>query len=257
MRILILGGTTEASELARLVSCDKRFAPILSLAGRTVSPVLPPVPHRIGGFGGAEGLVGWLTAERIDAIVDATHPFATQISGNTVIAARTVNLPLLSIVRPPWEAVSGDRWTQVGSIEAAAAAIGTQPARVFLTVGRLELAAFRAAPHHTYLIRTIDPPDPDVLPPQTELLFARGPFKEQDERSILGDRAIDVVVTKNSGGQATYGKIAAARAIGLPVIVVERPPKATGDLVTDPVSALQWLTTLRLAHEGESSERGV
>lgn len=206
MRILILGGTTEASELARLLARDERFAPTLSLAGRTVSPVLPPVPHRIGGFGGIEGLSRWLTAERIEAIVDATHPFATQISRNAVIASRALSLPLLSIVRPPWKAVSGDRWVQVDTIEAAVPALGSQPRRVFLTVGRLELAAFRGAPQHTYVIRTIDPPDAAVLPANCELLLERGPFEEQDEMRLLTDRAIDVLVTKNSGGPSNIRK---------------------------------------------------
>lgn len=257
MRVLILGGTTEASELAQLIACEERFSPILSLAGRTALPVLPPVPHRVGGFGGVEGLVDWLSSERIDVIVDATHPFASQISQNAASASRTLGLPLVSIVRPCWVALCGDSWVHVDSIDAAAAALGSQPRRVFLTVGRLELAAFRAAPQHAYVIRTIDTPDEAVLPPQTQLLLDRGPFKEEDEIRLLQDNAIDVLVTKNSGGQATYGKIAAARRLSLPVVMVKRPPEPPGERVQDAFGALQWLQRQGFAHFEVPSERGV
>jgi precorrin-6A/cobalt-precorrin-6A reductase len=257
MRVLILGGTTEASELARLVSRDERFSATLSLAGRTALPVLPPVPHRIGGFGGVEGLVDWLKCERTEVVVDATHPFASQISRNATIASRMLGLPHISIVRPCWEAVRGDRWVRVDSIDAAVAALDPQPCRVFLTIGRLELAAFRAAPQHAYVIRAIDPPDEAILPPQTQLLLERGPFKEEDEFRLLQDRAIDVLVTKNSGGQATYGKIAAARRLSLPVVMIDRPPEPAGERVQDALGALQWLQRYRLAHHDVPSERGV
>lgn len=248
MRVLILGGTTEASELAHLLVREKRFVPTLSLAGRTAKPALAPIPYRTGGFGGANGLVAWLTAARIEAIVDATHPFAIHISRNAKVAASILGVPLLSILRPPWEAKSGDRWTQVDTIEAAVSALNPRPLRVFLTVGRLELAAFRAAPQHTYVIRTIDPPDKAILTPRTKLLFARGPFEEQDELRLLRENAIELLVTKNSGGRATYGKIAAARTLGLPVILVVRPPMQAGERVPDARSALEWLQRRILAH---------
>ncbi len=257
MRILILGGTTEASELAQLLARDGRFMPTVSLAGRTTSPAAPPVPYRVGGFGGVEGLVQWLVGEKVEAIVDATHPFAIQISANASAASHKLGLPLLSVVRPPWESQSDDRWTEVENIDAAVSALGAQPQRIFLTVGRLELAAFKAAPHHTYVIRTIDAPAPAVLPPQSELILERGPFKEDDERRLLEDRAIDVVVTKNSGGQATYGKITAARALGLPVIIVARPDVLAGEHVADASSAYEWLVSLETTHARASSDRGV
>ena len=226
MRILILGGTIEAFELAVRLSNDARFAPIFSLAGRTAKPVLPPVAHRIGGFGGAQGLADWLRAESIDAIVDATHPFAARISANAAAAARQLGLPLLFLQRPPWRQEDGDNWTRVGDMAQAAAALGEQPARVFLGIGRQEVAAFKAAPQHVYLVRAIEPPDADSLPPQSEVLLQRGPFELAAERELLGAHGIDVVVSKNAGGGAAYAKIAAARQLGLRVVMVERAAAA-------------------------------
>ena len=254
MRVLILGGTSEASELARLLSQDARFSPTLSLAGRTVSPDLPAVPYRIGGFGGADGLAQWIAAERIAAIVDATHPFAARISDNAVNVARMQGVPLLSLVRPPWAAEADDRWTSAESVEKAAAALGPQPRRVFLTVGRLELAAFQSAPQHSYLVRTIDAPDASVLPPHAELLLQRGPFDEQAEIALMRSRAIEIAVAKNSGGAATYAKIAAARRLSLPVIMIERPPKPASMRAGNTKAALDWLAQ---GHTGLPSERGV
>lgn len=258
MRILILGGTTEASELARRLARDARFAPTVSLAGRTAAPAAPPVPYRVGGFGGVDGLVQWLTDEKVEAIVDATHPFATQISANASAASQRTGVPSLTVVRPAWEPKEDDRWIDVDSIDDAVAALGDEPRRVFLTVGRLELEVFKGAPHHTYLIRTIDAPAPSALPPSSELILERGPFDEVDERRLLKERAIDVVVTKNSGGNATYGKIAAARALGLCVVMVARPSAAAGNHVPDAAAAYDWLVALKEAHHaGVSSDRGV
>jgi precorrin-6A/cobalt-precorrin-6A reductase len=257
MRVLILGGTSEASELARRLLGDKRFSPTLSLAGRTKEPGLPLIPYRVGGFGGAQGLARWIADERIDAIVDATHPFATRISDNVVRAARTSGVPLLSLMRPPWKACAGDRWIRVESAREAATALGDQPCRVFLTVGRLELPAFRAAPQHDYLVRTIDAPDPSALPERAELLLQRGPFDEVSETMLMRDRGIEILVAKNSGGAATYAKVAAARRLALPVVMIERPQKPAGSTVGDAKSALAWLVSAASAHAGPASERGV
>lgn len=257
MRVLILGGTTEAAQLARLLAGDPRFAPILSLAGRTAQPTLPSISYRIGGFGGSAGLARWLAAERIDVIVDATHPFATHISENAVTAARGCRIPLASIVRPAWTAQAGDRWLMVESAQAAAQALGLRPARVFLTIGRSELAAFKAAPMHSYVVRSVDAPAAVDLPQTSELILQRGPFDAATEERLLRDRGIEIVVAKNSGGDATYAKIATARALGLPVVMIARPPKPAGVALPDAAAAHAWLVSLMRAHDAAPSERGV
>ncbi|WP_237154296.1 cobalt-precorrin-6A reductase [Oryzibacter oryziterrae] len=222
MRILVLGGTTEATRLAGRLAVRGDIWACLSLAGRTREPAPQALRTRIGGFGGVPGLIDYLNDEAIDLLVDATHPFAAQISRNALQAGRAVGIPVLRYTRAPWTAVAGDRWTTVGSLEQAALAIGEAPRRVLLTVGRLGLSAFDAAPQHHYLIRTIDPPEGVTLPDH-KLILERGPFETDGEIRLMQREAVDVVVTKNSGGLATYGKIAAARSLGLPVILVEPP----------------------------------
>jgi len=222
MRLLILGGTTEASALARHIAGRSDLDPILSLAGRTQHPVMPPIPYRTGGFGGVAGLKAYLTDAHTDAVIDATHPFAAQMSAHAAKACRELALPLAMFTRAPWRAVPGDRWEPVADMDAAAAALGDRPRRVFLTVGGLQLAAFAAAPQHHYLVRTIDPPDVTGLSDH-RLILARGPFTVDDETALMRDAAIDVLVTKNSGGKATAAKLAAARALSIEVIMVERP----------------------------------
>ena len=257
MRILVLGGTTEASELARLIAGDARFAATLSLAGRTANPKALPVPTRIGGFGGADGLARWLGDERIAAVVDATHPYAPNISRNALAACRATGVPLASLRRPAWERAVGDRWIDVPDAAAAASALGAEPARVFLSLGRLEIAAFAAEPRHHYVARSIDPPGDVALPPDIRFIFARGPFDEPAERALLETERITVVVSKNSGGAATYAKIAAARALGLPVVMIARPDKAAGEPVGDARAALAWLAARAGCHHVTSSRRGV
>ncbi|QRM27924.1 cobalt-precorrin-6A reductase [Microvirga sp. VF16] len=245
MRILILGGTTEASALAARLAGRPDFSPLLSMAGRTSDPRRAPIPTRIGGFGGVAGLAGFLREEGIEAVIDATHPFAAVMSQNAAEACAQTRVPLLALRRPAWTRRDGDRWTNVTSMEAAARALGDTPRRVFLTVGRLELAAFAAAPHHTYLVRSIEPIG-DVLPvPNVMTIQDRAPFDEAAERALMERERIDVVVTKNSGGAATYPKIAAARSLGLPVIVVARPDKPPGvEEVASAEAALDWLERL-------------
>ncbi|MDF2972727.1 MAG: cobalt-precorrin-6A reductase [Microvirga sp.] len=242
MRILILGGTTEASALARLLSGRSEFSPVLSMAGRTSEPRPVPVPTRIGGFGGVDGLACFLLQERIEAVIDATHPFAAVMSRNAAEACARVHVPLLALRRPPWIPQAGDRWTEVNSMEEAVDALGDEPRRVFLTVGRLELPPFADAPQHTYLVRTIEPIG-DALPvPNVIAIQDRAPFNEAAERALMEREQIEVVVTKNSGGAATYPKIVAARALGLPVIVVARPQKLRGvEEVASADAALEWL----------------
>lgn len=245
MKILILGGTTEASQLAAALACDARFEPSLSYAGRTSAPRTPPIPHRIGGFGGVEGLIAFLTTGGFHALIDATHPFAARISAHAQAAAEAIGLPLVAVIRPPWTPGPGDFWRRCADMQAAADAIGEVPRRVMLTVGRLELSPFRGAPQHSYVLRSIDAPDPALLPPVCEIVTARGPFDVAGERALLEQHDIDVLVTKNSGGDATAAKLAAARDLRIPVLMVERPPRIfEGDVVADAAGAVAWLERL-------------
>ena len=240
------------------LSGDARFTPVFSLAGRTSNPVLPPVAHRTGGFGGAQGLADWLRAEDIDAIVDATHPFAARISANAAVAARQLGLPILFLQRPPWRQEDGDNWTRVADIVQAAAALGEQPATVFLGIGRQEVAAFKASPQHFYVVRAIEAPAADSLPPRSEVVLQRGPFELGAEREMLSAHGIECVVSKNSGGSAAYAKIAAARQLGLRVVMVERVPLPDGATVSGVDEAMHWLgKALAARHDTPVSERGV
>jgi precorrin-6A/cobalt-precorrin-6A reductase len=257
MRVLILGGTTEASELARLLAADPRFETTLSLAGRTSTPRAQPVRTRIGGFGGPGGLAAWLAQEAIEAAIDATHPYADQISSNAVTACGRLAIPLATIMRPAWQPEPDDNWLTVASAEAAAEALGPEPRRVFLSLGRLELGAFAANPQHRYIARTIEPPEGVALPRDISLIFDRGPFDEQAETALLRRERIDVIVSKNSGGAATYPKIAATRRLGIPVVMIARPPKLHGHAVDHAEGAVMWLEQ-QFAHRAiPVSARGV
>ncbi|PYE24461.1 precorrin-6A reductase [Rhizobium sp. PP-CC-3A-592] len=199
---------------------------VLSLAGRTSTPMAQPVPTRIGGFGGAEGLARTLRAEGFDLLIDATHPFATRISDNAAKAALETGIPAFALRRPPWECQPGDLCTCVKSMNAAVAALDGRPRRVLLAIGRQEAALFEAAPQHAYLVRSVDPVDPPLTLPDVRYILATGPFGETEEHALLLKHRIDCIVAKNSGGSATYGKIAAARALQIPVILVERSKDA-------------------------------
>lgn len=233
MRLLILGGTTEASRLAAAVANEPGIAATLSLAGRTAAPAAAPLPMRVGGFGGIEGLARHLASERIDGVVDATHPFAARISAHAVAACARTSVPLIAFSRPRWMPEPGDRWVEVADIPGAVARLAILPPQgVFLTTGRLDLAAFRAAPHHRYVVRTIDPPaETEALPGMVPVL-GRGPFPVDDEAALMARHDIRLLVTKNSGGEASAAKLTAARRLGLPVLMVSRPalpPRAETD----------------------------
>ena len=237
MNLLILGGTTEASTLAGLVAADARFDATISLAGTTRHPKPQPLPCRIGGFGGVAGLAAYLREHCTDALIDATHPFAAQISRHAVDASRAGGTELLAIVRPAWTAQPGDRWHLVADMQEAATALGAAPRRVLLTIGQKELAPF--APPHRYVVRSVDPP---THPPAGAIvLSARGPFIEADELRLLKQHAIEVIVTKNAGGSATAPKLAAARALGIEVIMVARPVLPETKTVETAEAAMHWL----------------
>lgn len=240
-RILILGGTLEARQLASHLAARHDLRVTLSLAGRTAAPAAQPVPVRSGGFGGPEGLAAYLTEMAIDILIDATHPYAATMSAHAAQAAVRAGVQLLALQRAPWHPVSGDHWREVANSAEAVRALGESPRRVFLAIGRKEVAAFTAAPQHDYLIRTVDPITPPLALPQAEYLLARGPFAEADERALLSDRRIDIVVAKNSGGEATYGKISAARELGITVILLRRPALPAVSTVHNIDDALAWL----------------
>ncbi|NBM20292.1 cobalt-precorrin-6A reductase [Streptomyces sp. GC420] len=242
--VLILGGTAEARELAG------RLVPLLrvtsSLAGRVARPRMPAGDVRIGGFGGAEGLAGWLREQQVNAVIDATHPFAGTISFHAARAAATAHVPLLALRRPGWVPSEGDDWHGAGSLEEAAAIVPDLGRRVFLTTGRLGLAAFAALDGPWFLVRSVDPPEPP-LPLRHEVLLDRGPFTLDGEREVLRRHRIDVLVTKDSGGPATAPKLTAAREAGIPVVVVRRPPvPADVPVVGGPAQAVAWLRRNRL-----------
>jgi precorrin-6A/cobalt-precorrin-6A reductase len=241
LRVLVLGGTSEGRQLAQRLALDPNICAVMSLAGRTNAPLDVGLPTRVGGFGGVEGLICYLAEAKIDRVIDATHPFAARISANARAACAAVGVPLAVFSRPPWRAREGDRWIEVGDNEAAARALGEVKRRVFLTIGRLGVAAFRANPRHEYLIRSIDPPDARELPPRSTVILARGPFERADEIALMREHRIDVVVTKNSGGASTYAKIEAARALSLEVIVIAPPARGDIPKLADLDAAMEFL----------------
>jgi precorrin-6A/cobalt-precorrin-6A reductase len=252
-RILILGGTGDAAELAAIASQIDGVEVISSLAGRTQQPIAPIGSVRVGGFGGEAGLVGYLREHQIDGLIDATHPFAAQISWNAAAAATKVNIPHLMLVRPAWQKELGDlseisaradRWLEVDHIEAAATVLENQTGRIFLTIGRQQLAPFARLQHLWFLMRSIDPPDASLPIPHGEMRYDRGPFTLEQERKILADYNINLIVSKNSGGNATYAKVIAAREIGIPIVMVNRPKMPPVTHVSTINDALSWLKRL-------------
>jgi len=221
--VLILGGTAEARELAGRLAGRSGLRTVSSLAGRVRDPALPAGEVRIGGFGGADGLAAWLTAHDVAAVVDATHPFAQGISANAAAACVRTGTPLVSLVRPAWTPGEHDRWHEVASVEDAAGLLPSLGRRAFLTTGRQGLAAFAPLEQTWFLIRCVDPPS-GPLPRACEVILARGPYDSGAERALMSSRRIDVLVSKNSGGEMTAGKLDAARELGLPVVMVRRPP---------------------------------
>ncbi|QUJ76336.1 cobalt-precorrin-6A reductase [Sulfitobacter albidus] len=248
MRVLLLGGTTEASALARALH-SAGIDTVFSYAGRTKAPVAQPVTTRVGGFGGADGLREYITAKQITNVVDATHPFAARMSWNAHAACAAVDVPLVRFERPAWSPVDGDDWQNVSDLNAACAALPQSPARVFLAIGRMHLHAFAAAPQHRYLLRLVDPPDGALPLPQTDLIIARGPFDLAGDTALMRVHGITHVVAKNAGGTGARAKIDAARAVGAKVIMVDRPKLPQGTVCAEIETVLH--------HLHASAERGV
>lgn len=240
-RLLILGGTAEAARLAARAVELPGLDVTTSLAGRTRTPARIEGRVRSGGFGGARAMADTLGRDGFDMVVDATHPFAAAISAHGLEACAMADVPLLVLTRPAWRAVPGDDWIEVADLAAAADAVGKHGRRVFLTTGRRGLEPFAALDGHHFLIRVVDPPDPPLPVPGADIVTGRGPFGAADERALMERHRIDCVVAKNSGGDATYGKMEAARALGLPVVMVRRPDPPGGETVFALDEVLSWI----------------
>ena len=215
---------------------------VYSYAGRTESPVAQPLPVRVGGFGGVAGLVVYLKAEGITHLIDATHPFAAQMSRNAVEACAASGIPLIALEREPWHAAEGDRWTHVPDLSGAVAALGEAPRRVFLAIGRQTLDAFAVAPQHHYLLRLVDPPTEPLPLSRAEAVIARGPFTVEGDRKLLTVHRIEVIVAKNAGGAGAEAKLVAARGLGLPVVLIDRPWVPQRRVARTVSEVVAWLT---------------
>lgn len=240
MKLLILGGTTEASALAGLCAA-RGIDAVLSYAGRVSRPAVQPVATRTGGFGGAGGLARWLGEHGVTQVVDATHPFAAGMSRNAVAACGEAGVPLVALVRPPWEPGPGDDWTIVPDVPAAVAALTGPPRRVMLAIGRQSLAAFSGQPQHFYLLRLVDPPEAPPPLPRPEVVVSRGPFTVDGDTALMRRHRIGLVVSKNSGGSGARAKLDAARSLGVPVLMIARPEMPERSEVTSPEAAVAWL----------------
>ncbi len=241
--LLILGGTAEARALAgeALARFGQRLRVTTSLAGRTRAPIGPPGALRRGGFGGAAGLADYLEAARVDLVIDATHPFATRISAAAETACRARKVPLLTVTRPRWIAQQADRWIDAADAGEAAALLPGLGRRAFLTIGQGDLEAFSAIDGIHFLVRLIDAPEAALPLRSYEIVSGRGPFTVEGERFIMQRHAIDVLVSKASGGAATAAKLDAARALGLPVVMLRRPEREAGEVVENITDALDWI----------------
>ncbi|HLZ06007.1 MAG TPA: cobalt-precorrin-6A reductase [Bradyrhizobium sp.] len=240
MRALILGGTGDANQLADALACEKIDA-IYSYAGRTQIPLGHSLPMRIGGFGGAAGLADFLLKERITHVIDATHPFAVEMSRHAVEACTLTGVPLVALERAPWTRMDGDNWIEVTDINAAVAVLPERRARVFLAIGRQHIAPFAAKPQHAYMLRFVDAPDRELPLPDAEIIVSRGPFTLQSDRELMRGRGIEWLVARNSGGYGARAKIDAARELGLPVIMIARPALPERKRVESVEAALAWL----------------
>jgi precorrin-6A/cobalt-precorrin-6A reductase len=238
--LLLLGGTAEARELAAALEA-RGVKAITSLAGRVNNPRLPAGDVRIGGFGGPDALAAWIGEHGIEAVIDATHPFAERISASAAQAAASAGVDLLRLERPGWTERPGDRWHWVDDLDQAAALVPELGKRVLLTTGRQGLAAFAGTADAWFLIRCVDPPDPP-LPPHSEVLLDRGPYTLEGELHLIDEHTIDVVATKDSGGAHTVAKLDAARQRELPVVLVRRPARPDVPTVATVDEAVAWAT---------------
>ncbi|PWT85849.1 MAG: cobalt-precorrin-6A reductase [Proteobacteria bacterium] len=238
-RALVLGGTLDANLLAAEIARAGLDA-VYSYGGRTRAPAGQPLPIRIGGFGGVSGLAEYIRQEGITHVVDATHPFAAEMSRNAVAACAETQTPLIALERAPWVRTPGDNWIDVADIASAVAALPEKTARVFLAIGRQHIAPFAEKPQHAYTLRFVDPPE-SALPFAADVIVSRGPFTLQSELEMMRSRAIAWIVARNSGGDGARAKIDAARALGLPVVLIARPQLAERLRVESVAEVMRWL----------------
>jgi len=239
MRALILGGIADASLLAAEIARAGLDA-VYSYGGRTRAPADQPLPTRIGGFGGVSGLADYIRGEGITHVIDATHPFAAEMSRNAVEACAETKTPLIALERAPWTKAPGDVWVEVSDVAAAVAALPEAPANVFLAIGRQHIAPFASKPQHAYTLRFVDPPEAP-LPFAADVIVSRGPFTLEGELEMMRSRGIDWIVARNSGGDGARAKIDAARMLGLPVIMISRPALPERQRVESVDEVMQWL----------------
>ena len=244
-RVLILGGTGEAVALARLLEHQAKFDVVTSLAGRTRLPAAVPGRVRTGGFGGVEGLTAWLAAEHVDVVVDATHPYAATISKHATLACDALGVPRVQLWRPAWSPVDGDEWTGVANLDAAADAVAdarlSADGCVFLSTGVRDIQVFSRLRGVRFLVRLVDAPRTPLPLSKSELIVDRGPFAIENERALFLEHGVELLVSKNSGGAATYSKLAAARELGVPVVMVDRPDPEPGARAETAEEAFRWL----------------
>ncbi|WP_158668626.1 cobalt-precorrin-6A reductase [Bradyrhizobium guangdongense] len=238
-RALILGGTADASLLAAEIARAGVDA-VYSYGGRTRAPADQPLPTRIGGFGGVSGLADYIRREAITHVIDATHPFAAEMSRNAVAACAEAGTPLIALERAPWTRATGDHWIETRDVNAAAAALPEAPANVFLAIGRQHIAPFASRPQHAYTLRFVDPPEAP-LPFAADVIVSRGPFTLEGELVMMRTRGIAWIVARNSGGEGARAKIDAARMLGLPVIMISRPQLPERLRAESVTEVMQWL----------------
>ena len=255
-RLLILGGTSEASALARRLAGEPDLEAVLSLAGATANPAPAPIPQRVGGFGGPEGLAAYLRSKPIDLVVDATHPFAARMSANALSACSATATPLVVFTRPPWVRQEGDRWNEVATMEEAVDALGASRKTVFLTQGRLQLATFACAPQHRYIVRAIDPPA-EVAALADRRLYPRARAVRASRRTALTrDEKIEILVTKNSGGRADLSEDRGDAPLGVEVAIVRRPKPPEAETLHAIDSVMAWIASHRGAVRARAEHPG-
>ena len=240
-RLLILGGTEEALALADRATGQSGLEITTSLAGRTQNPKKPRGRVLSGGFGGASGLTDFLRQEAVDLVVDATHPFAATMARHAAAACEAAGVTRLKLCRAAWRREPADRWIEVADLPAAARAVSGLGERVFLSSGRQGIEAFAPCREHWFLVRLIDPPAEPLPLARHEVILARGPFDEAGEAELLEAHEIQALVSKNSGGASTYGKILAARRLCLPVVMIRRPMLPQGETVESIEAAADWI----------------
>jgi precorrin-6A/cobalt-precorrin-6A reductase len=240
IRALLLGGTGDANALATAL-VRARIDAIYSYAGRTQIPLPHALPTRIGGFGGAAGLANFIRRERITHVIDATHPFAAEMSRHASEACTSTHTPLIALERAPWLRMTGDNWIEVADIDAAVAALPGAPARVFLAIGRQHIAPFAAKPQHAYTLRFVDAPESALPLPNAEVIVSRGPFTLANDRELMASRRIEFLVARNSGGSGARAKIDAARELGIPTVMIARPDLPERPRVEGVEEVMAWL----------------